>query len=156
MTRSAQNVFYVKVEIMGLGFPGYSYNKKSDLSAGNPGSLHGSGRPSGDIHTSILAWRILWIEEPGRLQSTDWKESDTSNTHRGEIQMKNWGFLNQLSSIVQSCLTLCDPMDCSTPGFPVHHQVLELAQTHAHWVSDAIQSSHPLLPPSPPTFNLYT
>ena len=46
------------------------------------------------------------------------------------------------------------PMDCSTPGFPVHHQLRELAQTHVHWVSDAIQPSHPLPPPSPPAFNL--
>ena len=50
--------------------------------------------------------------------------------------------------------TLCDPMDCSTPGFPVHHQLPELAQTHVHRVNDAIQQSHPLLSPSPPTFNL--
>ena len=45
-------------------------------------------------------------------------------------------------------------MDCSTPGFPVHHQLLKLAQTHVHWVGDAIQPSHPLLSPSPPAFNL--
>ena len=51
-------------------------------------------------------------------------------------------------------LTLCDPMDCSTPGLPVHHQLLEFTQTHVHWVCDAIQPSHPLLSPSPPTFNL--
>ena len=50
--------------------------------------------------------------------------------------------------------TLCQPMDCSTPSFPVHHQLLELAQTHVHWVSDAIQPSHPLLPPFPFAFNL--
>ena len=56
--------------------------------------------------------------------------------------------------VAQSCLTLCDPMDCSTPGFPVLHHLLEFAQAHVHWVSDAIQSSHPLLPPSPPDFNL--
>ena len=48
----------------------------------------------------------------------------------------------------------CDPMDCSMPGFPVHHQLLELAQTHVHWVGDAIQPSHPLSSPSPPAFNL--
>ena len=53
---------------------------------------------------------------------------------------------------VQSCPTLCDPMDCSTPGLPVDHQLLELTQTHVHWVSDAIQAS--LSPPSPPSFNL--
>ena len=62
----------------------------------------------------------------------------------------------QFSSVqfTQSCLTLCDPMDCSTPGFPVHHQLLELTQIHVHQLSDAIQPSHPLLSPSPPTFNV--
>ena len=60
----------------------------------------------------------------------------------------------QFSSVAQSCPTLCDSMDCSMPGFPVHHQLLELVQTHVHWVGDAIQPSHPLLPPSPPAFNL--
>ena len=59
----------------------------------------------------------------------------------------------QFSSVAQSCPTLCDPMGYSTPGFPVHHQLLELTQTHVHWVSDAIQSSLPLWSPSPPTFN---
>ena len=56
--------------------------------------------------------------------------------------------------VTQSCPILCDPMDCSTPGFPVLHYLPEFAQTHAHWVGDTIQSSHPLSPPSPPTFNL--
>ena len=60
----------------------------------------------------------------------------------------------KFSSIVQSCLTLCDPMDCSTSGFPVHHQLPKLAQTHVHRVSDTIQPSHPLLSPSPFAFNL--
>ena len=60
----------------------------------------------------------------------------------------------QFSSVAQSCPALCDPMDCSTPGFPVHHQLLELAQTHVHWVGDAIQPYHPLSSPSPPAFNL--
>ena len=57
---------------------------------------------------------------------------------------------SQFSSFAQSCPTLCDPMDCSTPGFPVHHQLLEFVQTHVHRVGDAIQPSHPLLSPSPP------
>ena len=57
-------------------------------------------------------------------------------------------------SITQPCLTLCNPMDCSTPGLPVHHQLLELTQTHVHRVSDAIPPSHPLLSPSLPVFNL--
>ena len=63
-------------------------------------------------------------------------------------------FSVQFSSVAQSCPTLCNPMDCSAPGFPVHHQLLELAQTHVHRVSDAFQQSHPLLSPSPPAFNL--
>ena len=57
-------------------------------------------------------------------------------------------------SVTKLCLTLCDPMDCSTPGFPVLHHLSELAQTHVHRVGDAIQPSHPLLSPSPPTFYL--
>ena len=59
-----------------------------------------------------------------------------------------------LSSVSQLCLTLCDPMDCSMPGFPAHHPLPELAQIHVHPVDNAIQPSHPLLSPSPPTFNL--
>jgi len=57
-------------------------------------------------------------------------------------------------SVAQSCQTLCHPMDCSTPGFPVHHQLPELAQTHVYRVSDTIQPFHRLLSPSPPAFNL--
>ena len=61
----------------------------------------------------------------------------------------------QFSSVAQLLLSLWDPMNHSTPGFPVHHQLPEFTQTHLHWVSDAIQPSHPLLMfPSPPTFNL--
>ena len=62
--------------------------------------------------------------------------------------------LVQFSSVIQSCMTLCDPMDCSTSGFPVHHQLSELVQSHVHCVSDAIQPSHPLSSPSSPSFNL--
>ena len=64
------------------------------------------------------------------------------------------GFFSvQFSSVAQSCLTLCDPMNRSTPGLPVHHQLLELTQTHVHQISDAIQPSHPLSSPSPPAPN---
>ena len=71
-------------------------------------------------------------------------------------EVRSWHMLSaisvQFSSVTQSCPTLCDPMDCSTPGFPVHHQLPELTQTHVHRVGDAIQPSHPLssllLPPS--------
>ena len=60
----------------------------------------------------------------------------------------------EFSSVAQSCSTLCNPMDCSTPGLPVHHQLVEFTQTHVHWVGDAIQPSYPLLSPSPPAFYL--
>ena len=65
-----------------------------------------------------------------------------------------WCFLRptwfsvQFSSVTQSCPILCDPMNCSTPGLPVHHQLLGFTQTHVHWVGDAIQPSHPLSSPS--------
>ena len=59
-----------------------------------------------------------------------------------------------VSSVAQSCPTLCDPMDCSTPGFPVHLLLLQFAQTHVHWVGDAIQPAHPLSSPSPSACNL--
>ena len=58
------------------------------------------------------------------------------------------------SSVTQLCLTLCNPMNCSTPGLPVHHQLPESTQTHFHCISDAIQPSHPLSSPSPPALNL--
>ena len=61
---------------------------------------------------------------------------------------------NKFSSVARSCLTLCDPMNCSMPGLPIHHQLLEFTQTHVHRVGDAIQPSHPLLSPSPPAFSL--
>ena len=60
----------------------------------------------------------------------------------------------QFSSVAQLCPALCDPMDCSTPGFPDHHQLPEPAQTHIHQVGDAVQPSHPLSSSSPPAFNL--
>ena len=60
----------------------------------------------------------------------------------------------QFSSVTQSCPTIGDPMDCSMPGLHVHHQLLELAQTHVPHVGEAIQPSHPLSSPSPPSFNL--
>ena len=68
--------------------------------------------------------------------------SSESNVQHGSVQFSS------------SCPTLCDPLDCSMPGLPIHHQLLEFTQTHVHWVGDAIQPSHPLLFPSPPALNL--
>ena len=71
--------------------------------------------------------------------------------------VKGFGIVNkavQFSSVAQSCPTLCNPMNRSMPGLPVHHWLPESTQTHVHWVGDAIQPSHSLLPPSPLTLNL--
>ena len=81
-------------------------------------------------HSSVLAWKILWKEETSRLQ-----------------------FSVQFSSVAQSCPTLCDPVNHSTPGLPVHHQLPEFTQTHVHQVGDVIQPSHPLSSPSLPAPN---
>ena len=89
------------------------------------------------------------------------KKSDVAKCQKNrlmnnEIRIKCVKYLLyvQFSSVAQSCPTLCDPMDCSTPGFqlPVHHQLLELTQTHVHRVGNAIQLCHSLLSPSPPAF----
>ena len=77
------------------------------------------------------------------------KEGKKSQFHHSQITLKMFSSV-QFSLVTQSCLTLCDPMNCSTPGVPVHHQIPELTQIHVHRVSDTIQSSHPLLSPSPP------
>ena len=89
-----------------------------------------------EIHLNQMAKKIAAFRES--LPSASWQIS----------------FLWLLfSSVAQLCPTLCDPMDCSTPGYHVHHQLPELTQTHTHWVSDAIQPSHPLSSPSPPAPN---
>ena len=124
-------------------------------------------------HSSSFAWRIPWTEEHGGLQSTglqrvghDW----VTNTHtwvyslvfvhmcvcvggrelEGEKSPMNISKIYyQIRSVAQLCLTLCDPMNCSTPCLPVRHQLPEFTQTHVHRVGDAIQPSHPLSSPSP-------
>ena len=95
----------------------------------------------------------------GRKSTGNIENKDLNWENNTEIR-EWWGHhqcLNtlQFSSVVQLCLTLCNPMDCNTPGFSVHHQLLEFTQTHIHWVGgDAIQPSHPLSSPSPPAFSL--
>ena len=140
-------------------------------------------------HSNILAWRILWTEEPGGLQSIvsrrvrhDWSILAHTNTWGWGKPMQNnawrkiiafegmakcsanifpWTsvflallFTFQFSSVQSlSRVRLCDPMNHSMPGLPVHHQLPESTQTHVHRVSDAIQPSHPLSSPSPPAPN---
>ena len=86
--------------------------------------------------------------EKGTLQHCWWEHKLLTDTMENSISSA------QFSSVTQSCLTLCDPMDCSMPGLPVHHQLPEFTQTHVHQVGDAIQPSHPLSSPSPPALNL--
>ena len=78
----------------------------------------------------------------------------TGNEKLGDVKMTPWFWLEQFSLGVQSCLTLCDPMDCSMPSLAVHHQLPELTHTHVHHVGDVIQLSHPLLSHSSPAFSL--
>ena len=92
----------------------------------------GSSQPRNRTSVSCIAGRFLPSEPPGKSEL----------------------LYTQFSSLAQLCLTLCNPMDCSTPGLPVHHQLLEFTQTHVHQDSDAIQPSHPLSSHSPPALNL--
>ena len=117
----------------------------------------------------------LWPSNPttGHTHqgNQNWKRHVYPNVHRCTVYIsrtwkqlrcpsadkwirKLWYIYIQFSSVAQSCPTLCNPMDCSMPGLPVHHQPPEFTQIHLHWVGDAIQPSHPLSSPSPPAFNL--
>ena len=80
-------------------------------------------------------------------------KSNDISVKTGSIPFSQTLILNQFNSVIQSCPTLCNPMNCITPGLPVHHQLPEFTQTHVHWVGDAIQLSHPLPSPSPPAPN---
>ena len=98
---------------------------------------------------------ISWLQslssatlEPSKINSVSIASSSICHEVMGPDAM-----IFQFSSVAQLCLTLWDPMNHSTPGFPVHHQLLEFTQIHAHWVGDAIQPSHPLSSPSPPAPN---
>ena len=79
-------------------------------------------------------------------RSEIWRSGDIRRERAMGILPGNYckGESVQFSSVTQSCLTLCDPMNCSTPGLPVQHQLLEFTQTHVHWVGDTIQPSHPV------------
>ena len=92
---------------------------------------------------------------PGAITSCIWDQ--TKVMWMPQHVINNWKSCSfkevQVSSVAQSCPTLCNPMNCSTPGLPVHHQLLEFTQTHVHRVSDAIQPSHPLSSPFPPAPN---
>ena len=100
-------------------------------------------------HSSILAWSIPWTEEPGGLLSIGLQRVTQ------DWMTNTFTFISsvQFSSIAQSCLTLCNPVNHSTPGLPVHHHLLGFTQTHVRQVGDAIQPAHPLSSPFPPAPN---
>ena len=110
-----------------VGFPRQEYCNSLPFSS--PGDL-----PNPGIKSTSLRWQVDSL-----LQS-----------HQGS---PIFYCSVQFSSVTQSCPTLCDPMNCSTPGLPVHHRILAFTQTHVHRVGDAIQPSHPLSSPSPPAPN---
>ena len=92
---------------------------------------------------------LIWVPTSGPLPGIR-DDSGKKDPESLLLESLHFGFdlrKVQLSLVVQSCLPLCDPMDCSTPGLPVHHQLMELTQTHVHWIGDAIQPSHPLSSP---------
>ena len=101
---------------------------------------------------SILPCSTFFMVELSQLYMTSGK-TIALTIGAFAIHGGNFSYSVQFSSVAQSCLTLCDPMNRSTPGFPVHHQLPEFTQTHIHGVSDAIQPSHPLSSPSPPAPN---
>ena len=115
----------------------------------------------------LSAFRALQQAVPTALSSSYhpiWPLIASTSTHSSDTSwnfispkncpggLKNEAPSHQFSSVAQSCPTLCHPMDCSTPGLPVHHQLPEFTQTHIPWVGDAIQQSHPLSSSSPPAF----
>ena len=114
--------------------PGDSEVKASACNVGDLGSIPRSGRSPGEGNGNPLQYSCL--QNPTGLQRVahDWATS--------------LSLLLQFSSVTQLCPTLCDPMNCSTPGLPVYPQLPEFTQTQVHWVSDAIQPSHPLSSPS--------
>ena len=104
------------------------------------------------VSFSAILSEIIWANiHSGNSGKTELKKIQKCiHFHLHEIKL----ICIQFSSVAQSCLTLCDPMNPRTPGLPVHNQLPESTQTHVHWVGDAFQPSHPLSSPFPPTLNL--
>ena len=114
----------------------------------------------------FFKWPLgIWVLAAFVPHGTRWENMGYSlsfyRKHKAKYSRKKLEFtrisfhsiLIRFSSVTQSCPTLCDPMNCSTPGLPVHHQLPESTPIHVHWVGDAIQPSHPLSSPSPPALN---
>ena len=152
------------------GFPGSSVLKNLPVKAGDTGSILGSGRCPGEGNGNPLQYSCLENSmDRGAWQTTVHGTAEldmTEQAHKSASTVRNiclfpsktnsyrrMTFGCHFSSVAQSCPTLCDPMNRSTPGLPVHHHLPEFTQTHVHRVHDAIQPSHPLSSPSPPAPN---
>ena len=135
-----------------MGFPDGSVVKNPLANAGDSGSIPGLGRSHREGNGNPLQCSSLG----NPMDREAWGPWAPKRVRHGlttkQQQMYilcDFCFLIQFSSVAQSCPTLCDPMNRSTPGLPVHHQLPEFTQTHVHRVGDAIQPSHPLSSPSP-------
>ena len=117
--------------------------------------LHISTFPALSPISSLLlsGKHLLILRDPGKMLPSLWNSPKTPQATWITLPPSSPSRMHQFSSVAQSCLTLCDPMNCSTPGLPVCHKLPEFTQTHAHRAGDAIQPSHPLSSPSPPAPN---
>ena len=131
---------------------------QAPLSMGFSRQEYWSGQPfpfPGDIpNPEIKPTSLTTPALAGRFFTTSATWKPIYNIYYIHLHIHNSFGTRPVSSVTQLCPTLCDPMNHSTPGLPVHHQLPESTQTHVHRVGDAIQPSHPLLSPSPPTLNL--
>ena len=103
----------------------------------------------------MLVWVDGWKKFPANSFSYKAHPWGITSTCFSNSSKQTGGLSVQFNSVTRLCPTLWDPMDCSMPGLPVHHQLPEFIQTHVHWVGDAIQTSHPLSSPSPLVFSLF-
>jgi len=112
-------------------------------------------------YSGLISFRIDWFNllvVQGSLKSLLQHQKETIDLlncplAKYQIPRLTFSLSVQFSSVTQSCPTLCEPKNCSTPGLPVHHQLLDFTQTHVRQVGDAIQPSHPLSSPFPPALN---
>ena len=129
-----------------MGFPGSSDGKEFSCNAGvltlTPWLGRSPGEGNGNPLQLLLPGKFHGQKSLGGYSPWDPKESDTT-------EQLTLHYTTLFRSVAQSCPTLCEPMNRSTPGLPVHHQLPEFTQTHGHRVSNAIQPSHPLSSPSP-------
>ena len=144
------------------GLPWWFSSKKSACDARDAGSVPGSGISSGGQHGNSLQYSCLENPKDRGAKQAIVHGVAKSRTGLKQLSMHTCTIENtlcidlkpsQFCSVTQSCPTPYDPMNHSTSGLPVHHQLPEFTQTHVHQVGDAIQPSHPLLSPSPPAPN---